>query len=265
MGCHPGGLEHRVHRVDQRVIAELHHRHVDGDIQLRQAGDGVARLAQHPLADGNDKAALFREGNERIGGEQPQLGVVPADERLDPEQLQGPRVAARLEQQDELVGNDSSPQVALQRPPTAHLVVHVVGEIGTDPRACSLGLDQRQLGTTHEALGVLRIERSEGNAHVGLRIGRRTGGQAHGGVQRQQQPPGQAVHRLRVADAGGDDDEPLRIHPRHQVAVAHATADASRRLGEDEIARRRAEQRVEMREIVQVEAKNGKHPPGFLR
>ncbi len=80
------GVDHGVH--DRRGVGlaggQVHADHQPGVGKLGVPPLGVpAGLAQHPLAQPDDQAGLLGQPDEPVRADQPQLRVLPADQRLD--------------------------------------------------------------------------------------------------------------------------------------------------------------------------------------
>lgn len=74
--------------------------------QPRYPGQPLAHLPagldEHPLANGNDQAGLFRQANEAVRQQQALLRVLPAQQGLGPDRLAGTGVELGLVVQAEL-------------------------------------------------------------------------------------------------------------------------------------------------------------------
>jgi len=73
----------------------------------------AARRAQHPGTDLADDADLLRQRNELSRRHQPQLGMPPAHQRLDPGQLAASEVELRLIVQHQLIARHRAAQGVL--------------------------------------------------------------------------------------------------------------------------------------------------------
>jgi hypothetical protein len=111
------------HALDQELdpaLAELHRREVDRHLHVAQplvAPDPVlaAGCAQHPGRQRRDEADVLGQPDELARPHQPALGMVPADQRLDPDQPVRGEVELRLVVDDELLGGERLAQLALER------------------------------------------------------------------------------------------------------------------------------------------------------
>ena len=89
-GCQPGRLQRGADFADEAGLGQLArrdiHRHPH---RLAEAGDqalgGAAGFVQHPAADRVDQAGFLGDADEVAGGDAPQLRMVPADQRFQPD------------------------------------------------------------------------------------------------------------------------------------------------------------------------------------
>ena len=84
----PAEVDGARHAAHQAAVAKLHaghvHRHLPGGaVGVAPAAHLRARLAQHPIADLDDQAALLREGDELVRRHEAALRMRPAQQRLD--------------------------------------------------------------------------------------------------------------------------------------------------------------------------------------
>ena len=93
VGVEAGGVKGAGHVLEQIGLLELAHRQVDAEERLRLEGEaalpvagGLAGGVQDPAADGHDQAGVLGQGDELARHDQAPLGVVPADQRLQPGQ-----------------------------------------------------------------------------------------------------------------------------------------------------------------------------------
>ncbi len=148
-----GLVQGRQHDLRQVLVLELLGRQVDRDAQQapRQALPG-ARLAaggaQHPFADRHDQAGLLGQRDEFGRRHQSALGMAPAHQGLDPDDLGRAHVALGLVDQVQLV--------VLQRAAQAHLELHVAHDLHRQRRAVQLGVVLAAvLGMIHRGVGEL--------------------------------------------------------------------------------------------------------------
>jgi hypothetical protein len=106
-GSRPLSFERQCHPFDQALLFELARRYIDRDRDRRQARvlPGLvlaARRHQHPFADGDNQAAFFGQADEAQRRNDAVLGMLPADQRFDPDDQAGAQVDLGLVQQVEL-------------------------------------------------------------------------------------------------------------------------------------------------------------------
>ena len=83
-------------------------RKCSGGAGRAEGHDGPASLHEDPPAEGEDRPVLLGQRDELVGEDQSAGRVTPPDERLDPDGL------ARVERDDRLVMDDSSPWATLR-------------------------------------------------------------------------------------------------------------------------------------------------------
>src|SRR6266550_2584147 len=76
-----------------------------------------ARGAQYPFADRKNQTAFFSDGNEFVGPEQPQLPMLPSNQRLGADHAMRIHLDHRLVMDDELLPVECVMQTALEREP----------------------------------------------------------------------------------------------------------------------------------------------------
>ena len=118
-GVEAGLFQDAGNGLHQVFLIELAHREVDRHPDRTQPrllpGPGLgAGGAQHPFADGDDKAVLLGERDELHRAEQPAFGMAPAHQRLDADDLAACQVDLRLVVQYQFVALDGAAQRAFQ-------------------------------------------------------------------------------------------------------------------------------------------------------
>ena len=103
-------------------------------------------------------------GMKTGGGTQPALRVVPADQRLEADQLLGLGADQRLEEQVELLGGDRLAQVGLQPDAVVLLGLQLGREIAGDAAAGVLRLVEREVGLEDQVVDGGAVDRAEGAA-----------------------------------------------------------------------------------------------------
>ena len=115
----------------------------------------VHGLAQHPAADLDDQPGLLGQRDELDRRQQPAVGVLPADQRLEPADLPGLQPDRRLVVEDELGAVQRAPELGFQVEPGDRRVVHR-GLVHADPGlALGLGPVHRHVGVAHQLLGTV--------------------------------------------------------------------------------------------------------------
>ena len=73
-------------------MAELPRRQINRHLQIREPATVPGRAllagrAQHPLPEGDDEAGLLRQPDELVRLDEPMLGVLPAQQRLNAQDI----------------------------------------------------------------------------------------------------------------------------------------------------------------------------------
>ena len=257
-------VERRGNARREVAVAQLARRHVDRHRQLlgtavvlapdRELGEG---LIEHVVVERADQTLLLGDGNELRRGDQPALGVAPADQRFEADRRLVEQAEDRLVEDVELARGERAAQVAGEAAGTREGVAPQSGV--EHPRlvgAGALGLVHREVGVLEELGGV--------RAGVGAQHGADAGG--HGEAVR-----GQFERRADLRDhALGDRQDVLvlaqRVAHQHELvaAVARDRVGASRdpsqtvaELDQRLIADVVAERVVDRLEVVDVEEEDG--------
>ena len=132
VGRHARFLDRGGDRGHQVLLLELPGRDVDRELQPRvahavPAPDLGAGGAQHPGADRHDQAGLLGQRDELGRRHQAEVGMVPAQQRLDAEHGAVGEADLGLVVDHELALLERLPQPALQHQPLEGGRVHVVG------------------------------------------------------------------------------------------------------------------------------------------
>ena len=147
-------------RLDAREevdAAELPRRHVDGDLRveaaLRPRDLLRARRGDHPVADRLDQAGLLGHRDELARCDEPAaLGIVPAQQRLDPDEPPAAR-EDRLVVQLELLGHERAAQARGHRQPLERVAAGLRVDRPAPARGV-LGLVHRRVGVRQQRVGV---------------------------------------------------------------------------------------------------------------
>ena len=143
------------------MAQELARRDVDGgedrriDVERALPGGEFERRALHGEdAEIDDEAVLLGDRDEGRGRDRAELGVVPAQQRL--EARDGPVLQPhdRLERDPHLAAIERAAEVALQHQAIAALVAHGGAEDLRPVAAQALGLDHRDLGVLEHLLAL---------------------------------------------------------------------------------------------------------------
>jgi hypothetical protein len=127
-GSSPVSARMRRDRVDD-PLRELARRQVDGYRHGAQAlalpGQLFAGAPQHPLADGQDQAGLFGQADEAARRDQAQFRMLPAQQRLEADDLAARQARLRLVVHTKLVALERAPQRALEAETLVHALVQL--------------------------------------------------------------------------------------------------------------------------------------------
>ena len=186
-----------------------------------------AGLPDHPFAERDDKADLFRERNERRGRDQSVFGMIPADQRLKAADLAALQIHHRLVIQLELACGQRLAQILLHDAAGLHLLVHRGLEEAERAAAVALGAVQREIGIAQQLVRGQAVTGTDRDADAGANIGLMAVdvvGLAH---------PFDDLLRQRgrlvgIGDRRLHDDEFVAAGPRDGVGLAHEAAQAVR-------------------------------------
>ena len=143
-------------------------RDIHGDRKLvRPVARDAAGFAQHPFADRQDQAGLFRQRDEFTRAYHTLRRVRPADQGLEALQPVCTQVVKRLEVQFEPAIADREPQIEFHLAASARLLVERGFEEVMVGLAVALGTIQRKIGVLHQGNAVLTVAGCNGNADAG--------------------------------------------------------------------------------------------------
>ena len=155
-GRQPGLGEDLADLLDEIGLGELTGRQVDAHHELRfgQRVHPAPRLAagrfQHPAPDRDDQPGLLGERNERQRRDEAARRVLPADERLEPDDPVGSEVHDRLVVEPQLVALEGPPEVVLELDALHGRRAHRRLEERVVHAGRTLRLDERDLGLAEE-------------------------------------------------------------------------------------------------------------------
>ena len=234
---------HRQRRVERELV--LH------DLRL------AAALAQDPAADRHDQAGLLGERDEAVRLQQAALGVLPAQQRLEPADHTVLEAHHRLVVQLELVVGDRALEVGLQLEAGEHDLVHRGLEHPVAALAVALGDVHGSVGVADQVVGVGGAavpghRDAEARAHDQLllvqpqRLGEGLD-DAFGGVRGLLE----ALHVLQ------EDRELIPAEAGRRVACANARFESLGHVEQHLVAGGVAEAVVDRLEVVEVEEDHG--------
>ena len=155
-------------------MAKLARRHVDrhGELEPNPATchafiwRHASTITQSPI--GRIRSVSSASGHEPVGQHQAQLGVMPADQRLDADDAVVSDVDLGLVDQFELLASfDGAAQPIDQVEPFRRLLAQLRGEVLVGVLARRLGAVHRDVGVAQQFLGVLAVDRVEGDPDAG--------------------------------------------------------------------------------------------------
>ena len=265
----PGGVEGAGHVLEQVGLLELAHRQVDAEERvglerepaLPVAG-GLAGGVQHPAADGHDQAGVLGQGDELARHDQAPVGMVPADQRLQPGQAAAAELDHRLVADGELLADDGPAQRRLEVEPLHGPGVHGRVEHPDPGPAGRLGRVHGHVGVAQQPLGVLvaAAGHADPDAGPGQHL---AAGHGDRGAQDGRQPLAQGDRLGLVADLGDEHGELVAAEPGRQVVRLQAAPQPLGHHPQDLVAGGVAEAVVDGLEVVQVQQQQGR--PGIGR
>src|SRR5690625_3732863 len=238
-------------------MRELYRRDVDGkthgwQAQLAPAGGLLAHLPQQPVAQRDDQTRLLGDRNELLGRDLTQLDTVPAQQRLEADDLQAAQVNLRLVADRELTGAHRVTQAPFQFQLPVALLAHVIGREAEVVLAPGFDLIHGTVSELYECLGCLTVSREDADADAGAYC--RAGAvQFDGTAQARKQLAGARGQRIDVVDPGDGQHELITTEPAGKLLAARAFQHALSYLGQDHVAGRMTERVVDDLEAVQVD------------
>jgi hypothetical protein len=196
----------------------------------------AARLREHPLADGHDQPGLLGQTNEVLGGQQPSVAMLPADERLDLGDPPGLEDHHRLVVDPELLPRHRAPEIDLQVKPLQRGRIHVLVEHLVARLPPGLGLVQGHVGIAQDVLGsglarAAELDPDTGrDEHLAAVEGERS-------LELAGDPFGHGRRGAHVVDILQEDAELVAAEPRERVLWPEAGLQAPADLDEEPIDR----------------------------
>src|SRR5207245_10468016 len=103
----------------------------------------TARGSQHPLAEGDDETALFRDGDKFFRHDEAEHGMLPTNERFESKQPARPKPDERLVVEAELAALQRSAHVSLERQAARGRFDEIGGAVAAGVGPVILGLIAR--------------------------------------------------------------------------------------------------------------------------
>ena len=220
----------------------------------------AAGLADHPEVERDDQAGLLGGGDELRRRDQPALGVLPADQRLEARDPTGIELDDRLVGDPELVALDRAAKVGLQPEATKDAGVHRLVKHHVMRFAQGLGPVHRRVGVAEHLDGTVIARVAGGDADA-----RRGEDFMPSQQERQAQlllnPVDHAERIADVADVVDQDREFIATEPGDGVAVTDAGLQPPADADQELVAGHVAEAVVDDLEPVEVEEEDGEPEP----
>ena len=184
-GLDPRAAERVAHVVHEVRLRQLAGREVDRDGQLvgvvaelaLPAGELVHGPVHDQLPDLDDEPGVLGQLDEVDRRDDASLGVVPADERLEPGQPAGAQLDDGLEEQREVVALDGAVHLVAQVVEAHDRVARRRLEVLDPVPAPVLRLVHGRVGVAHEAVGrdpgAVRGRHADADGHEGLAVDQR--------------------------------------------------------------------------------------------
>ncbi len=244
--------EHGDDLVGEPGPAQRPRRHVDRHRHVAEVTDVGQRPAHHPGREPVDEVGLLAHGDEAVGVEQAQGGVLPAHQGLDRLHVPVLEGGLGLVVHDELVGVDGPAQLG-DEPEVRGVVVVVVGVVAHHAGVLGLGHVHGHIGVLQEVVDVDAVVGSDDVADARLH---RQGEAAH--LDLVLDDVAQAPeHLLGVTDLGQDDAELVAAQAGHGVLGPGVVGEALGQLGQQLVAAVVAQRVVDLFEPVEVDDGDG--------
>ena len=149
-------------------IHQLRRGQIEGQEQLARPGQRrLGRLAQQRLRERVDEAALLGERHEDGRRNEAEIGIVPARQRLEADDMIVGERDDRLEMHVDRVGNDGVAQRLFELRRALHLLGDLCGIDGDLAAAAPLGAVERRLGALEQILEFVAGKGIDGKAEGG--------------------------------------------------------------------------------------------------
>src|SRR5215211_2947462 len=255
--------QNRMDKARQIAMAKLDGRKVDRDVQRPRPGCRLAAgFTQNPFADRDDEPALFRQRNEGVWRNVAAARMMPAQERLEADDLAADQ-GLRLVVQRELAVLDRRSQVVLEGAPLPQPLVHVGLEEPDGAASFLLGAVQGRVGIGQQRSRVAAVGRIDGNADTQI------GAQAmtldvevvgDGREQALRQRFGSGWLR-----AFGRQDRKLVAADARQKGTLGGATQALGDFAQERVAGRMPEDVIDLLQAVEIHAQQGKAAVGPAR
>src|SRR5690606_21712936 len=161
----PGLAHDRAEPVGKALVAELGRRHVDRDGQLGPLARDRAGFVQDPVAERGDQAGFLGHGHEDLGRDPAAARMVPAEQRLEADDLAFAGIDHRLVVDAEtLAAGERAAQLRLEHRAQLDALVHRLGEEAIAVAAFVLRAVERDVGLAHEFGAVGSVFGRDGDA-----------------------------------------------------------------------------------------------------
>jgi hypothetical protein len=241
------------HHLRQVRVGELDRRNIDRDPKAVGPGCGIdACLTHHPFAQPGDEAGFLRNRNEQGWRNPPAIGVVPAQQRLEPGNPIGLRIDQRLVIDLQLTTVERVEQVLLQQTPVLSSLEHIAREEAMPAAAGILRRIEREVSIAGEIFGGIAVLRPQHDAdrcadhaaaaidEIGLRYGA-------------DELFRQCRQRIAVPPPVQHDLEFIATDPTDAIGMVQYPSQPGRDLGQQFVASRVAQRVVDLLEPVEID------------
>jgi hypothetical protein len=259
-----GVIEGAFERGEEGRVAQLPGRDVDAEDEvagrrLAHAHRLGAGLPEHPGAEGVDQARLLGDRHELVGPDRPEVGMRPAQQRLQAVDLLGGERGDRLGHQVELAAVQRAAQRGLDLQPTGGAVAVLV--------AAAVPVAALVLGHVHGLVGapdrLVGVDLAAGDhAQPDARGGRQAVGAAGGGRGDRGDDALGDDRRAIGLEVLGHDDELVAAEAGDRVAGPDGAGDALGDVAQHLVADVVPERVVDKLQPVQVDEEHRQRRPG---